>query len=98
MRTFYVRLTVLNTIINKEAEKMIRLNRYKRNEAGKYTKDITIKCNCKTVEAATNYIMNKFSSVAEANKIKYKVEIFNDKKYKNKLAERLTKSYKSNKI
>lgn len=89
MRIFYVKLTVLNSILSKEAEKMIKLNKYKTNEFGKYTKDITIKCNCKTVETAVNYIVKKFSSVAEANKI----EIFNDKKYKNKLAERLTKTF-----
>lgn len=93
MSTYYVRLTIMNYNLCKEAQKMVKINRYTKAANGKYTKDIRIKCNCKTLDATINYIMNKFAFIAEKNKIQFKVEIFKSKRYNKKLAERLTKRY-----
>lgn len=93
MNVYYVRVTILNHELTKDAEKMVRLNRYKRLNNGKYSKDIRILCKCKTIDNAVNFIMNKFNRIAEENRVKFKVEIFKTPKYTKKVAERLTKTY-----
>lgn len=93
MSAYYVRLTILNHELTKEAKKMIQLNKYKKLDNGKYFKDIRIFCKCNNDDKAINFIMNKFNDVAEKNKVKFKVEIFKTPKYNKKIGERLTKTF-----
>lgn len=92
MRTYYVKVTILNSILTKKAEKMIKKNRYGKLENGKYFKNIKIVCKCRDDDSAINYIMNKFNIVAKDNEVKLKVEVFKTPNYNNKIDERLTKS------
>lgn len=93
MSAYYVRLTVLNYELTRDAKKMIQLNKYKRLDNGKYSKDIRILCKCNNDDKATNFIMNKFNDVAEKNKVKFKIEIFKTPNYTKKISERLTKTF-----
>lgn len=51
MRTYYVKVTILNSILTKKAEKMIKKNRYGKLENGKYFKNIKIVCKCRATTA-----------------------------------------------
>lgn len=93
MHEYFVKATILNFKLTKTAEKMIRLNKYKRMEDGRFYKDVRIVCRCNTVEKATNYILNKFNYIAEQNNIKFKIEIFKTPNHNKKVAERLTKTF-----
>lgn len=93
MKTCYVRITVLNSILSKSAEKMVKTNRYGKLEDGKYFKNIKIVCKCRTTEDALVYITNKFNNIARDNNMKFKIELFQTPKYDVKIAERLTETY-----
>lgn len=94
MSAYYVRLTVLNYELSREAKKMVQLNKYKKSNDGKYFKDIRILCKCNNDDKSINFIMNKFNDIAEKNKVKFKVEIFKTPKYTKKIGERLTKTFR----
>lgn len=64
MSVYYVRVTILNHELTKDAKKMVRLNRYKRLDNGEYSKDIRILCKFRTIDKAVSFIMNKFNRIA----------------------------------
>lgn len=91
MKTYYVKVTILNLKLTKPAERMIKVNRYGRQDDGKYFKNVKIVCKCKDDDSAINYIMDKFNVIAKDNEIKFKVEIFKTPTYNKKVAEKITK-------